>query len=328
MTVLTYEKYNKTKFAVRGDMEKHHPFVKSLNGRVNKRMKGGEGWLVDIKYEKELEEFVRNQNEESDNEQEDDAPVFQAENVYEERFDDDLSSGISTITEESENVEELHTEDDSSDESVFKELEERERMEREERERMERERKELEKEKEKFERQRREREKEYETEREQERLEFKRQKEEFERRRVEQEKEYELELTRRRVEQERELELERQKIEQLKEYEIEREQERLECRQQRDKEKEYETEEKTDTHEIVENEDETVNHRENVNPTELQEMLEYYRKFSKPIKPKTDKNYLAIVKIMNRLNTRVTKLEHKYQKLKRKYSDLKSNKRQ
>ena len=316
MTVLTYEKYNKTKFAVRGDMKKHHSFVKSLNGRVNKRMKGGEGWLVDIKYEKELEEFVHNQNEESDNEQEDVEPVFRSENVYEERFEDDLSSGISTITEESENVEELHTEDDSSDESVFKELEERERIEREERERiereererMERERKDFEKERENFERHRREQEKKYETERERERLELKRQKDELERHRQEQEKKYETERERER------LELKRQK----EEFE----------RQQRNQEKEYETEEKTDTHEIVENEDETVNHRENVNSTELQEMLEYYRKFSKPTKPKTDKNYLAIAKIINRLNTRVTKLEHKYQKLKRKYSDLKFNKGQ
>jgi hypothetical protein len=313
MTVLTYEKYNKTKFAVRGDMEKHHSFVKSLNGRVNKRMKGGEGWLVDIKYEKELEEFVRNQNEESDNEQEEDEPVFRSENVYEERFDDDLNSGISTITEESENVEELHTEDDSSDESVFKELEERERME------MEREN--FEKERENFERHRQEQEKKYETERERERLELKRQKEEFERQQRDQEKEYETELERHRQEQEKKYETERER----KRLELKRQKEEFE-RQQRDQEKEYGTEEKTDTHEIVENEDETVNHRENVNSTELQEMLEYYRKFSKPTKPKTDKNYLTIAKIINRLNTRVTKLEHKYQKLKRKYSDLKSNK--
>ena len=228
MTILTYEKYNKNKFAVRGDMEKHQVFVKSLNGRVNKRMKGGEGWLVNIKYEKELEEFVRNQQEDSDTDHyEDNKPLFRSENVYEERFEDDLSSGISTITEESENVVEIYTDDDITDDSVFKELEEREKLE----------------------------------------------KEEFERERESLKKERE------------ELEIKKEIFKQ-----------------------EIRTEE-----------------RENIDSSELQEILEYYRKFSKPNKPKKDKNYIVIVKIINKLNTRVTNLEHKYQKLKRKYYELKSS---
>ena len=280
MTVLTYKKYNKTKFAVRGDMEKHHSFVKSLNGRVNKRMKGGEGWLVDIKYEKELEEFVKNQQEEPDNEHQDVISVFHSENVFEERFNDDLSSCVSTITEESENVVELQTEDDSDDESVFKELEERERLEREERERLEREREE-------FERHKREREKEYEAEIKRERMKF-----------------------------------EKEKREREKEYEMEREQERMEFERERE---EFRKEQNVQ----IEDDEKDINKisHENIKSMELQEMLEYYRKFSKPNKPKTDKNYLAIVKIINKLNTRVTNLERKYQKLRRKYSELKSSKR-
>jgi len=258
MTILTYEKYNKNKFAVRGDMEKHQVFVKSLNGRVNKRMKGGEGWLVNIKYEKELEEFVRNQQEDSDTDHyEDNKPLFRSENVYEERFEDDLSSGISTITEESENVVEIYTDDDITDDSVFKELEEREKLEKEE-----------------FER---------------EKLE----KEEFEREKLEKE------------------EFEREKLEK---EEFERERESLK----------KEREELEIKKEIFKQEIRTEE-RENIDSSELQEILEYYRKFSKPNKPKKDKNYIVIVKIINKLNTRVTNLEHKYQKLKRKYYELKSS---
>lgn len=295
MTVLTYEKYNKTKFAVRGDMKKHHSFVKSLNGRVNKRMKGGEGWLVDIKYEKELEDFINNQQGESNTEQQDDTPVFQSENVYENRFDDDLSSSISTITEESEDVIEIQSEDDSSGhESIFKELEGRERMVRE--------REEFERHKEEFEREKKEREKEYEMERERERIEFEKEKKERERERIEFEKE-------------------------KKEYKMEREQERTEF----EKGREHVIKETLDQgqNEQIENDTKDLDKisHENIKSVELQEMLEYYRKFSKPTKPKTDKNYLAIAKIINKLNTRVTTLEHKYQKLKRKYSELKSNKR-
>jgi hypothetical protein len=294
MTLLTYEKYNKTKFAVRGDMKSHHSFVKSLNGRVNKRMKGGEGWLVDIKYGKELEEFVSNQNEEIEDKKGDDMTVFHSENVYENRFDDD--SSISTITEESENIVELNTEDESSDESVFKGTDEIQKIERI--------RKELEKEREEFDRQKREQEKEYETEREKER-------EEFDRQKREQEKEYETEREKEREEFDRQKEeFERQKREQEKNYDI---------KKGLESDKINNTEEKIPEN-FVEN--------ENINSEQLQEILEYYRKFSKPNKPKIEKNYIAITKIVSRLNNRLTKLEHKYQKLKEKYSDLKSNKRQ
>ena len=275
MTLLTYEKYNKTKFAVRGDMEKHHLFVKSLNGRVNTRMKGGKGWLVDIKYESELENFVREQREESDVEQEDDTPVFQSENVYEDRFDTESISGISTVTEESEEVELLSEGND--DESTNEESEDRETLGREKKEHLQMEKDEIDNEK-KFEIRKR-KEYEYELKSERERLESKRHQEENERRHDEQTKEYEL-------------------------------------KRQSD-----------NIQESIKNETDIVSGHENMNSIELHEMLEYYRKFSKPIKPKTDKNYIAIAKIINKLNTRVTKLEHKYQRLKQKYSDLKSNRR-
>jgi hypothetical protein len=58
--MLTYEKYNNNRFAVRGDREIYQSFIKSVNGRWNSRMKGGEGWLVSLDKEDILIEKIKN----------------------------------------------------------------------------------------------------------------------------------------------------------------------------------------------------------------------------------------------------------------------------
>lgn len=55
---LQYEIYNKDRFAVRGDRDTYQDAMKRLGGRWNSRMRGGEGWLVPIDRESELEDLV------------------------------------------------------------------------------------------------------------------------------------------------------------------------------------------------------------------------------------------------------------------------------
>ena len=55
---LQYEIYNKDRFAVRGDRDTYQAVMKRLGGRWNPRMRGGEGWLVPIDRENELEDLV------------------------------------------------------------------------------------------------------------------------------------------------------------------------------------------------------------------------------------------------------------------------------
>tara|TARA_Y100000389_G_scaffold204157_1_gene255284 strand:+ start:2193 stop:3497 length:1305 start_codon:yes stop_codon:yes gene_type:complete len=56
--MLTYENYNEEKFAVRGDRNKHSSFIKTIGGRWNSRMRGGEGWLVPILKEDSLKAYI------------------------------------------------------------------------------------------------------------------------------------------------------------------------------------------------------------------------------------------------------------------------------
>ena len=350
MTILTYEKYNKNRFAVRGDMDKHQSFVKSLNGRVNKRMKGGEGWLVDIKYENELKEFVNNQEDESDIEQtddvEDELSPFQSEYVYEEKFYDELSSGISTITEESENIVDIFTDDTES--SVFNESEERDNKEieedrnreRKDRERKERERKEIERnEREEYKNREREEREEYKNREREERERKERERkerEEYKNREREERERKEREEYKNREREEREREEREYEERERKEREYE-ERERKEREEDKNRErKEREREERKNRNREREDlemdnirEESDKNISDNIKSTELQEILQYYRKFSKPklTERKIDKNYLTVVKVISKLSNRVTNLERKYQKLKNKYSELKSNKR-
>jgi hypothetical protein len=60
---LTYKKYNNTSFLVNGNKEKHHKFMKTLNGRWNSRVKESEpGWTVPIEKEKELKIYIESLN--------------------------------------------------------------------------------------------------------------------------------------------------------------------------------------------------------------------------------------------------------------------------
>lgn len=56
--MLTYDKYNDEKLAVRGDRAKYQRLLKPLGARWNSRMRGGEGWLVPIKKKRALQKII------------------------------------------------------------------------------------------------------------------------------------------------------------------------------------------------------------------------------------------------------------------------------
>ena len=60
MPELSYQVYNKQRLAVRttGNKKKYEGVIKSLSGRWNPRMKGGEGWLVPIEKEPEIKHLI------------------------------------------------------------------------------------------------------------------------------------------------------------------------------------------------------------------------------------------------------------------------------
>jgi hypothetical protein len=74
---LTFEIYNKNRLAVRGDRDLYNDLVKSIGGRWNSRMHGGEGWIIPIEQKSILEDLINalgcddknkdSQNEESQN---------------------------------------------------------------------------------------------------------------------------------------------------------------------------------------------------------------------------------------------------------------------
>ena len=53
---LTFKKYNNTRLAVRGDREIYNDLIKSIGGRWNPRMHGGEGWILPIEQKSILEQ--------------------------------------------------------------------------------------------------------------------------------------------------------------------------------------------------------------------------------------------------------------------------------
>jgi hypothetical protein len=56
--MLTYEKYNDQKLAVRGDKDSFHNLIKNIGGRWNSRMKGGEGWLLPVSEKDKLIKLI------------------------------------------------------------------------------------------------------------------------------------------------------------------------------------------------------------------------------------------------------------------------------
>ena len=61
MEPLTYKPYNKTKLAIRGDMQ-YDAIIKAIGGRWNSRMKEGPGWTIDNDKEEQLKMLIQNLN--------------------------------------------------------------------------------------------------------------------------------------------------------------------------------------------------------------------------------------------------------------------------
>ena len=64
--LLSYEKYNDKRLSVRGDKEYYQHILKNLGARWNSRMKGGEGWLLNIDQEKNLIILINSLKEKED----------------------------------------------------------------------------------------------------------------------------------------------------------------------------------------------------------------------------------------------------------------------
>ena len=52
--ILTVEIYNKNRLSIRGDRTRYNDIIKSIGGRWNPRMHGGEGWIIPIEKKKIL----------------------------------------------------------------------------------------------------------------------------------------------------------------------------------------------------------------------------------------------------------------------------------
>ena len=52
--ILTVEMYNKNRLSIRGDRTRYNDIIKSIGGRWNPRMHGGEGWIIPIEKNKIL----------------------------------------------------------------------------------------------------------------------------------------------------------------------------------------------------------------------------------------------------------------------------------
>ena len=123
MINLSYEKYNDKQFAVRGDIDVHSEFIKTLKGRKNKRMKGGPGWLVSIEHEDKLKTFVENETNQ---------PVYntkyKSESFYENKLEtykpivsdtkvlNKVEDEVEEVEEVEDEVEEVEVEDEVEEE--------------------------------------------------------------------------------------------------------------------------------------------------------------------------------------------------------------------
>lgn len=58
MSNLTYTVYNDKSLAVKGDKNKYHTIIRTLGGRWNSKLKGGEGWTVPIESEENLKKII------------------------------------------------------------------------------------------------------------------------------------------------------------------------------------------------------------------------------------------------------------------------------
>ena len=211
--MLTYEKYNHEKLAVRGDKEKYSSFMKTIGGRWNSRMKGGEGWFVPSIREESLKSYINEDvidnnkkvfESSEDEDYEDINPIVLQLLKKNNLINNDFSEKSNNSDEEEEEQDDEEEEQDDEEQFNYNsEKQELERQELEELEKQELERQELEKQE--LERQELERQ-------ELERQELERQ--ELERQELERQKIKKQELERQ--------ELKRQELEELKKQELER----------------------------------------------------------------------------------------------------------
>ena len=110
--MLTYTKYNEEKLAVRGDRNKYQNFIKTLGGRWNSRMKGGEGWFVPIIQESNLKNFINEIND--DDKKSVDTLDSTHDNTIKETGEQRLEELDEESTEEEEEDEEQSVENEES----------------------------------------------------------------------------------------------------------------------------------------------------------------------------------------------------------------------
>ena len=94
MEPLTYKSYNKTKLAIRGDMQ-YDAIIKAIGGRWNSRMKEGPGWTIDNDKEEQLKMLIQNLNMSNKNEDKEDDDL-----ESEDEIDDSIKSGHDNQNEE------------------------------------------------------------------------------------------------------------------------------------------------------------------------------------------------------------------------------------
>ena len=99
MEPLTYKPYNKTKLAIRGDMQ-YDAIIKAIGGRWNSRMKEGPGWTIDNDKEEQLKMLIQNLNMSNKNEDKEDDDL-----ESEDEIDDSIKSGNDNQNEEDTQVE-------------------------------------------------------------------------------------------------------------------------------------------------------------------------------------------------------------------------------
>ena len=153
--MLTYEKYNHEKLAVRGDKEKYSSFMKTIGGRWNSRMKGGEGWFVPSIREESLKSYINEDvidnnkkvfESSEDEDYEDINPIVLQLLKKNNLINNDFSEKSNNSDEEEEEQDDEEEEQDDEEQFNYNsEKQELERQELEELEKQELERQELEK---------------------------------------------------------------------------------------------------------------------------------------------------------------------------------------
>ena len=113
MSDIKYELYTSDRIAIRGDKEKYKDILKTVNARWNPRMRGGEGWLIPVFKQKELEKLIATLIKKEESEY-----LDHSDDDLEPSSDDDLdqSDGDDSDNELERSSEDLDQSDSSDDE--------------------------------------------------------------------------------------------------------------------------------------------------------------------------------------------------------------------